>query len=221
MTAQVSSPPFADLAARLRRDGLVIASHNPGKVREIAELLDPFGIAVRSAGELGLPEPDETGASFAENARIKAESAARAAGLPALADDSGLAVAALGGAPGIHSARWGGPERDFALAMRRVWEALEELGRRGEDGGVPRDAAFICALALALPEGPTHVFEGRVDGEIVWPPRGGRGFGYDPIFVPRGHALTFGEMEPAAKHAISHRADAFRKLVAALFGARG
>lgn len=221
MTERVANAPLADLGARLRRDGLVIASHNPGKVHEIAELLDPFGIAVRSAGELNLPEPAETGGSFAKNARIKAQSAARAAGMPALADDSGLVVAALGGAPGIHSARWGGPARDFALAMRRVWEALEELGRRGENGEVPRDAAFICALALALPEGPTHVFEGRVDGEIVWPPRGDRGFGYDPIFLPRGHALTFGEMEPAAKHAISHRADAFRKLVAALFGEQG
>ncbi|RMF70532.1 MAG: RdgB/HAM1 family non-canonical purine NTP pyrophosphatase [Alphaproteobacteria bacterium] len=207
-------PPLAALAERLRREGLVIASHNPGKVREIADLLAPFGIAVVSAGELGLEEPEETGRTFAENARIKAEAAARASGRPALSDDSGLAVRALNGAPGIHSARWAGPERDFDKAMERVWKALSETA------DPDRRAAFICVLALALPEGDCHLFEGRVDGQIVWPPRGNKGFGYDPIFVPEGHDLTFGEMEPAAKHAISHRADAFARMVAALFGSR-
>ncbi len=212
MDHRAGKPALAALAERLKREGLVIASHNPGKVREIAELLTPYGIAVVSAGDLGLPEPEETGRTFAENARIKAEAAARAAGRPALSDDSGLAVAALAGAPGVHSARWAGPERDFALAMRRVWEALVKTG------DPDRRAAFICVLALALPEGDCHLFAGRVDGRIVWPPRGTKGFGYDPIFVPAGYALTFGEMEPAAKHAISHRADAFAKMVQALFG---
>ncbi len=205
-----SSP--ADLATRLKREGLVIASHNPGKLREIADLLRPYGIAVLSAGELGLAEPEETGRTFAENARIKAAAAARAAGRPALSDDSGLTVDALGGAPGVHSARWGGPERDFARAMRRVWEALVKTG------DPDRRAAFVCVLALALPEGDCHLFEGRVQGHIVWPPRGEKGFGYDPIFVPDGHEITFGEMDPAAKHAISHRADAFAKMVQAVFG---
>ncbi len=212
MTRRLEKPPLAALAERIKCEGLVIASHNPGKVREIADLLAPFGIAVTSAGALGLAEPEETGHSFAENARIKAEAAARAAGRPALADDSGLTVQALDGAPGIHSARWGGPERDFDRAMQRVWEALAKTG------DADRHAAFICVLALALPEGGCHLFEGRVDGRIVWPPRGNKGFGYDPIFVPEGHGRTFGEMEPAAKHAISHRADAFAKMVAALFG---
>jgi XTP/dITP diphosphohydrolase len=191
---------------------LVIASHNPGKVREIAELLAPWGIEVISAGELGLDEPEETGASFADNAVLKAEAAAGASGLPALADDSGLAVEALGGAPGIHSARWAGPGKDFAIAMERVWAAMEEA--RAENNR----AAFVCALAVAQPGLPTRVFEGRVEGTLVKPPRGGRGFGYDPIFVPDGHDVTFGEMEPGRKHEISHRAAAFRKLVAAYFG---
>ncbi len=212
MDHQAGKLPLAALAARLKREGLVIASHNPGKLREIADLLTPYGIAVVSATELGLPEPEETGRTFAENARIKAEAAAHAAGRPALSDDSGLAVDALAGAPGIHSARWAGPERDFNLAMKRVWEALVKTG------GPDRRAAFVCVLALALPEGDCHLFEGRVTGRIVWPPRGDKGFGYDPIFVPAGHELTFGEMEPAAKHAISHRADAFAKMVQALFG---
>ena len=187
---------------------LVIASHNPGKVDEIADLLKPHGVSVASAGELGLPEPEETGTTFAENARLKAHAAATGAGLPALADDSGLAVAALGGQPGLYSARWAGPDRDFGLAMARVERALAETG--GDD----RRAAFISVLCLAWPGGRDEVFEGRVDGDLVWPPRGDRGFGYDPIFVPDGYDITFGEMDPAHKHTISHRARAFEKLVA-------
>jgi XTP/dITP diphosphohydrolase len=197
---------------RLQPGKLVIASHNEGKVREIAELLGPFGIEPVSAAELDLPEPEETGTSFVDNADLKARLAADLSGLPALADDSGLCVDALDGRPGILSARWAGEERDFGLAMERVHQ--EMLAREPEAG---RDAHFICALALAWPEdGQCESFEGRVDGTIVWPPRGDKGFGYDPIFQPIGHALTFGEMDPAAKHEMSHRADAFRKLVAAL-----
>jgi XTP/dITP diphosphohydrolase len=188
-------------------DRLVIASHNAGKVREIAALVEPHGVTVVSAAALGLPEPEETGATFAENAILKAEAAAEAASLPALADDSGLAVTALGGDPGIHSARWAGPSRDFAAAMRRVEDALQ--------GKTDRSAHFVCALALAWPGGGTAVFEGRVDGQLVWPPRGGQGFGYDSVFLPDGHSDTFGEMDPAAKHAISHRAAAFRAFAAA------
>ncbi len=195
---------------RKMRDGeLVIASHNSGKVREIGELLHPFGIEVVSAGALGLAEPEETGATFAANAELKARAAASAAGKPALADDSGLAVDALGGDPGIFSARWAGPDKDFALAMSKVHEALGD--------GPDRRARFVCALSLAWPDGHCETFEGVVEGDIVWPPRGGQGFGYDPIFRPLGHDITFGEMEPRSKHAISHRADAFRKLVAACF----
>ena len=186
---------------------LVIASHNAGKVREIAALVGPHGISVASAGALGLPEPEETGTSFAENAALKAEAAANAANLPALADDSGLAVTALDGQPGIHSARWAGPSRDFAAAMQRVEDALADTA--------DRSAHFVCALALAWPGGGTDIFEGRVDGQLVWPPRGDRGFGYDPVFLPDGHSETFGEMEPEAKHAISHRAAAFRSFAAA------
>lgn len=189
---------------------LVIASHNAGKVREIGDLLAPYGIDAVSAGALGLPEPEETGSTFAANAELKALTAAIGADLPALSDDSGLAVAALDGQPGIYSARWAGPERDFGLAMRKVEEAL--------DGKADRHAHFVCALALAWPDGHVEVYEGRVDGEIVWPPRGERGFGYDPIFLPEGHDITFGEMEPAAKHAISHRARAFAQLVHRLEG---
>lgn len=195
------------MARRLERDRLVIASHNAGKLTEIAELVAPFGVDAVSAGSLGLPEPEETGATFQANAELKALAAAEGAGLPALADDSGLAVPALGGAPGIHSARWAGSERDFARAMARVREALGD----SED----RSAYFVCALALAWPDGHRECFEGRVDGTLVWPPRGQRGFGYDPIFLPEGEPLTFGEMEPARKHAMSHRAQAFAKLVAA------
>jgi XTP/dITP diphosphohydrolase len=190
---------------------LVIASHNEGKVREIAALLTPYGIDAVSAGKLHLPEPEETGETFAGNARLKAAAAARAAGLPALADDSGLEVNALGGAPGIHSARWGGPERDFGLAMKRVHRELEAA--RAEDAA----ANFTCALALAAPDGRCEVFEGRVFGRLVWPPRGILGFGYDPIFVPNGYKETFGEMEPSLKDAISHRARAFEKLMLAAY----
>ncbi|MBM3543080.1 MAG: RdgB/HAM1 family non-canonical purine NTP pyrophosphatase [Alphaproteobacteria bacterium] len=196
----------------LRRGAkLVIASHNEGKVRELAELFAPYGIDCISAGSLGLPEPVETGASFAENARIKAVAAACGAGLPALADDSGLEVAALGGEPGIHSARWGGAAKDFTSAMTRVHEALQARGVSGAN------ANFTCALALALPDGETSVFEGKVFGTLTWPPRGGRGFGYDPIFVPDGHDETFGEMDPELKNRLSHRMRAFEKLIQASY----
>ncbi len=195
------------MARRLQKGRLVIASHNAGKLSEIAELMAPFGVDPISAGSLGLPEPEETGTTFQANAELKALAAAERAGLPALADDSGLVVPALAGAPGIHSARWAGLERDFAQAMVRV---EEELGQ-----SVDRSACFLCTLALAWPDGHRDSFEGRVDGTLVWPPRGDRGFGYDPIFLPAGETLTFGEMEPARKHAISHRARAFAKLVAA------
>lgn len=189
---------------------LVAATHNSGKVREIAALLENR-FEVVSAGALGLPEPDETESTFAGNAMLKARHAADASGLPALADDSGLSVAALDGAPGIFSARWAGPDKDFALAMRRVEERLDEAGARD------RRAWFTSALALAWPDGPCVVVEGRVDGELVFPPRGDRGFGYDPIFRPDGFDQTFGEMDPGQKDAISHRARAFAKLKAALF----
>ncbi|MCF8471133.1 MAG: RdgB/HAM1 family non-canonical purine NTP pyrophosphatase [Parvibaculum sp.] len=190
---------------------LVVASHNPGKVREIAALLAPLGIDTGSAADLGLDEPEETGQTFRENAELKALAAAKAAGLPALADDSGLCVEALGDAPGIFSARWAGPAKDFAFAMEKL--------RRGmlETGPMDTRAHFICGLALAWPDGHVDYFEGRVDGEVVWPPRGQKGFGYDPIFVPAGHDLTFGEMEPQAKHDMSHRAHAFRQLIDACF----
>ncbi|MTJ82018.1 MAG: RdgB/HAM1 family non-canonical purine NTP pyrophosphatase [Telmatospirillum sp.] len=188
---------------------LVIASHNPGKVREIGELLAPFGVEVTSAGELGLPEPEETGQSFVENAELKARAASVATGMPALADDSGLAVAALGGDPGIYSARWGGPAKDFDYAMRRIEKALE--------GNPDRRAHFVCALCLAWPDGHVESFEGFVHGTLVWPPRGPLGFGYDPMFLADGQTQTFGEMNPEDKHAISHRAAAFHLLVDACF----
>ena len=186
---------------------LVIATHNRGKLREIADLLAPHGVGAVSAGELGLPEPEETAADFVGNARLKAHAAASAAGLPALADDSGLCVAGLGGAPGVVSARWAGPEKDFSAAMARV---QRELGAHPD-----RRAAFVCALALACPDGDCATFYGRVEGMLTWPPRGAGGFGYDPMFVPLGRAETFGEMAPDAKHAISHRARAFAQFVAA------
>jgi XTP/dITP diphosphohydrolase len=189
---------------------LVIASHNPGKVREIAELLSLFDVKVVGAAALGLAEPEEKGMTFAANATLKAEAAAKASGLPALADDSGLCVVALDGAPGIHSARWAGAAKDFAAAMRRVESEL-----RDRHVSEPR-AYFICALALAVPNERTHVFEGRVDGHLTFPPRGDKGFGYDPIFVADGEVLTFGEMEPVKKHAMSHRARAFEKLARVL-----
>lgn len=189
---------------------LVIASHNEGKVREIRALLAPFGADVVSAGALGLPEPEETEQTFIGNALLKAHAAAKAAGLPALADDSGLAVTALGGDPGIYSARWAGPGKDFTVAMRRVEDGLA--------GKSDRSGKFVCALALAWPDGHAETVEGTIGGELVWPPRGEHGFGYDPVFVPTGHDVTFGEMDPGAKHEISHRADAFRQLVARCFG---
>ena len=201
----------------MRRIGekLVIATHNEGKLREIRDLLAPFGIECLSAAELDLPEPEEIGTSFVDNADLKARQAADLSGLPALADDSGICIDALGGRPGIHTARWAEDEqgnRDWMRAMERAWRELEAVG---PDAG--RDAHFACALAIAWPnDGQAENFEGRVDGTLVWPPRGDKGFGYDPMFVPAGHDITFGEMAPDEKHAISHRADAFRKLVASL-----
>ncbi len=188
---------------------LVIASHNSGKVREIRDLLDPLGAAVVSAAELGLDEPEETGQDFRANAEIKALAATVASGRPALADDSGLVVAALGGAPGVHSARWAGPERDFRKAMALLEEKMKEHA--------DRRANFTCALSLAWPDGHIETFQGFVHGHLVWPPRGSRGFGYDPIFVPDGFDMTFGEMEPEEKHKLSHRARAFAKVVAGCF----
>jgi XTP/dITP diphosphohydrolase len=204
------------MTAPLAGETLVIATHNPGKLREIAELVAPFGVNIVSATELGLPEPEETGETFAANAALKAHAAAEGSGHPALADDSGLAVAALGGAPGIHSARWAGSEKDFAAAMARVERELVEAARTG--GARDRRAAFVCALCLAYPDGREQVFEGRIEGHLTWPPRGERGFGYDAMFLAEGHEITFGEMEPAEKHKISHRARAFAKLVRDVFG---
>ncbi|MBB5709869.1 RdgB/HAM1 family non-canonical purine NTP pyrophosphatase [Sphingomonas xinjiangensis] len=197
---------------KLKPGKLVIASHNPGKVREIRALLGPYGIEPVSAAELDLPEPEETGTTFVANAELKALQAADLSGLPALSDDSGLCVEALNNEPGIFSARWGGEAKDFDLAMRKVEDRLAALPPE-----TSRSAHFICALALAWPDGHVEWFEGRVDGTLVWPPRGDKGFGYDPMFVADGHAQTFGEMDPQAKHAMSHRADAFRQLVAAVF----
>lgn len=195
---------------------LVIASHNEGKVREIRALLAPYGIEPVSAASLGLPEPDETGTTFVANAELKAMQAADLSGLPALADDSGMCVDALGGDPGIFSARWAGPSKDFGLAMELVEKNIADKAVPGEPEP-SRDAHFVCALALAWPDGHVEWFEGRVDGILVWPPRGKNGFGYDPMFLPNGHIQTFGEMDADAKHAMSHRADAFRQLVAAVF----
>ena len=197
------------MARRFTEDCLVIASHNAGKVREIDALLQAFGVTVLSAGELGLPEPEETGDTFTANAVLKAKAAAMATKLPALSDDSGLSVDALDGAPGIYSARWGGPEKDFDAAMQKVEDKLTQQDSRA--------AHFVCVLALAWPDGHTETFDGRVDGTLVWPPRGALGFGYDPMFLPDGRDETFGEMDQEAKHRISHRADAFQKLVDACF----
>ncbi|MBV1900422.1 MAG: RdgB/HAM1 family non-canonical purine NTP pyrophosphatase [Kordiimonadaceae bacterium] len=188
---------------------LIIASHNIGKVREIGELLAPFSVETISAGALNLPEPVEDGLTFIANAEIKALAAAKAAGLPALADDSGLEVAALGGEPGIYSARWAGPSKDFALAMQAVNEKLAD--------NKDRRANFTCALTLAWPDGHMESFEGKVFGALTWPMRGDKGFGYDPVFVPTGHSNTFAEMDPVDKHAMSHRANAFKQLIAACF----
>ena len=193
---------------------LVIATHNPGKLREIRELLAPHGIECVGAAELGLPEPEEIGVTFVDNAELKARASADLSGLPALADDSGLSVDALHGGPGIHSARWAEDEagnRDFARAMERVWSEVEAAG---PEAG--HDAHFVCALTIAWPDGAIESFEGKVHGTLVWPRRGDRGFGYDPMFVAAGSDRTFAEIDPAEKHAISHRAEAFSKLVAAL-----
>jgi XTP/dITP diphosphohydrolase len=198
---------------------IVIATHNPGKLKELRELLAPYGIDAVSAGELGLPEPEETGASFAENARIKAQAAAAAAKLPAFADDSGLAVDALGGAPGIHSARWAGPTKDFAAAMQAIESMLKDHGAARP---ALRQAHFVSALCVAWPDGHVEEFEAQVDGTLVWPPRGDQGFGYDPMFLPDGHTRTFGEMSADEKHGLppkgqglSHRARAFLQLAQA------
>jgi XTP/dITP diphosphohydrolase len=192
---------------------LVVATHNPGKLEELKALFHPFTDDLVSAGELGLPEPDETETSFRGNAGLKARAAALGSGLPALADDSGLAVAALGGAPGIYSARWAGQAKDFSVAMDRVRRELKEKGMDSSD------AEFVCALSLAFPDGHCETFEGRIAGRLTFPPRGTRGFGYDPIFVPSGFTETFGEMAPEAKHAMSHRARAFAQLIDACFRA--
>ena len=194
---------------------LVVASHNGGKVREILDLVAPHGLSVVSAADLGLPEPEETGSTFAENAHLKAAAGARAADLPALSDDSGLEVEALGGAPGIFSARWADRARNFAPAMQRVADALKQGGAWQDEG--PR-ANFTAVLCLAWPDGEAALFEGKVYGHLVWPPRGSKGFGYDPMFVADGHVLTFGEMEPDAKHAISHRARAFHEFARTCLG---
>ncbi len=198
---------------RLERGSrLVLASHNSGKLREIAALVAPYGIGMVSAGELGLAEPEETEADFAGNARLKALAAARVAGLPALADDSGFCVAALGGAPGVLSARWAGPAKDFALAMQKVQEA------RGES--LDDRAWFVCVLCLAWPDGETASYLGRVEGRVVWPPRGKLGFGFDPIFVPNGASRTYGEITSDEKHAGSHRGQAMTQLAAGCLPAK-
>jgi XTP/dITP diphosphohydrolase len=204
----------------VRHERVVLASHNAGKLREIAALLQPAGVAVVSAGELGLPEPDETEPDFAGNARLKALTAARAAGLVALADDSGFSVAALGGAPGVLSARWAGPSKDFTAAMQAVHEQVGAAARKQGGEAADRRAWFSCALCLAWPDGVTETFLGRAEGTLAWPPRGGFGFGYDPMFVPLGGTLTYGEMKPAAKHAVSHRARAFAALVSSCVSIR-
>ena len=218
----VEPPSIRPPSSVLRRSitgRLVIATHNPGKLAEMRELLAPYGIDAISAGELDLPEPDEDGMSFRDNARIKAEAAAKATGLPAFADDSGLVVDALDGAPGIHSARWAGPEKNFRRAMETIEVKLYE---RGATAPEKRKAHFVSALCVAWPDGHVEDFEARIDGTLVWPPRGDQGFGYDPMFLPDGHARTFGEMPSEEKHGLpprgkglSHRARAFLKLAEA------
>jgi XTP/dITP diphosphohydrolase len=206
--------PGPQAVRKLGPGKLVIASHNPGKVKEIAALLEPYGIETVSAAALDLPEPEETGTTFVMNAELKARSAADLSGLPALADDSGLCVEALNGDPGVYTANWAETPsgRDWDLAMRKVEDALNA---KGPD--VSRDAHFVCVLALAWPDGHVGWFEGRAEGTLTWPPRGTVGFGYDPVFVPTGHDRSYAELDPAEKHAISHRADAFRQMVAAVF----
>lgn len=207
------------MTRRIGSGKLVIATHNAGKLKEIAALLAPYGVDCISAGSLGLPEPAETGKTFVENALIKARAAAEASGIVALADDSGLSVAALDGRPGVYTADWaerqwfeGAPGRDWHMAMGKVEGMLQALG-----SDTPRDAWFSCILALAWPDGDAAVYEGKVEGTLTWPPRGTMGFGYDPVFVPDGYERTFAELEPAEKYRISHRADAFAKLVAEQF----
>ena len=209
---------------KLRRgDRLVLATHNRGKLAEFRELLAPFGLELLSAGELGLPEPDETGATFLENARIKAHASARTSGLLALADDSGLCVDAIGGKPGVHTANWAsaGPIRDYTVGMRRVENALQAAGATTP---AARRGSFNATLCLAHPDGRDVLFVGKVDGTLVWPPRGDKGFGYDPMFMPDGFGVTFGEMEPAQKHGIdaplSHRARSFQKFAQAMLGTK-
>lgn len=207
--------PGPQAVRKLQPGKLVIASHNEGKVREIRALLEPYGIEPVSAKELDLPEPDETGTTFFANAELKARQAADLSGLPALADDSGLCVDALNGDPGVRTANWAETAdgtRDWQLAMQKVEDALQAAGPE-----VGRDAHFVCVLALAWPDGHVEWFEGRAEGTLAWPPRGTVGFGYDPVFVPLGRTETFAELAPEEKHAISHRADAFGKLVAAVF----
>jgi XTP/dITP diphosphohydrolase len=203
------------VARRFSGPRLVLASHNPGKLAELQALLAPLGVATTSSRDLGLPEPAETGDTFADNARLKAHAAAQASGLPALADDSGLEVRGLGGAPGVHSARWAGPERDFAKAMARVRDALSS--RFGAFEQADRSAAFVAVLCLAWPDGHDELAEGRVEGELVDPPRGAGGFGYDPMFVPEGQGRTFGEMPAADKQERSHRARALHRLLEMCF----
>ncbi|HET9715923.1 MAG TPA: RdgB/HAM1 family non-canonical purine NTP pyrophosphatase [Pseudolabrys sp.] len=202
--------------ARQLTGPVVIATHNPGKLKEMRDLLAPYGIDTIAAGNLGLPEPKESGRTFAENARIKALASARASGKPAFADDSGLVIDALGGEPGIHSARWAGPNKDFRAAMNKIQTLLMERGAKAPE---QRRAHFIAALCLAWPDGHVEEFEGRIDGVAVWPPRGDRGFGYDPLFRPDGYDITFGQMSSDEKHGLppqgrglSHRARAFMKL---------
>ncbi|WP_338446130.1 RdgB/HAM1 family non-canonical purine NTP pyrophosphatase [Pelagerythrobacter marensis] len=208
------------MTRRLGSGSLVIATHNPGKLKEIGALLEPYGLKCISAGSLGLPEPAETGYSFVENALIKARAAAEASGIVALADDSGLAVDALGGRPGVYTADWaerqwfeGDPGRDWYMAMGKVEGMLAAQGPE-----TSRDAAFHCVLAIAWPDGEHAVYEGSIAGSLTWPPRGTLGFGYDPVFIPQGHRQTFAEIDPAVKYRIGHRADAFAKLVADQFG---
>nr|WP_202390197.1 RdgB/HAM1 family non-canonical purine NTP pyrophosphatase [Tsuneonella aeria] len=199
---------------------MVIATHNAGKLKELGALLDPYGVKCISAGSLGLPEPKETGTTFVQNAMLKARAAAEGSGMAALADDSGLSVAALDGRPGVYTADWaerqwfeGAPGRDWFMAMGKVEGMLQQLGP-----GTPRDAWFTCVLAIAWPDGESCVYEGRAEGTLTWPPRGTLGFGYDPVFVPAGRSETFAELDPDEKHRISHRADAFARLVADQFG---
>ena len=192
----------------MKLEKLVLATHNKGKVAEISDMLAPYGVQVVSAGELGLPEPAETETTFVGNALIKARAAAQASGLPCLADDSGLCVAALNGDPGVYTADWAGQQRDYLMAMTRVWDGIKEADNKA--------AYFYCVFAFVLPDGTEHIFDGRCDGQIVWPPRGSDGHGYDPIFVADGESRSFGEMTMEEKKAFSHRAEAFKKFIAAL-----